>query len=213
MVDLVKLHYPEYNPADVQIIALCGYMRSGKDTVALYMEDSFGYVQYAFANPLKEVCKIVFGFTDAQVFGSAKDIVDPRFNVTPRVFLQNVGTELFRDILPKYIPTAGGPDVWVVAFVRWLRNRVLSDKKKHGPKHVTKVVISDMRFLNEGGAIRDGLNGTLIRVKRDSVEPKDISTIHKSEQEIALIPVHKTFENNSTFDDLFQLVKSHCAAA
>ena len=38
----------------------------------------------------------MFGFTEDQVFGDAKDVIDPVWGVTPRLVLQVLGTELMQ---------------------------------------------------------------------------------------------------------------------
>lgn len=42
-------------------IAISGKMRSGKDTVAAYLCEEYGFVRMAFADKLKEVAKDLFG--------------------------------------------------------------------------------------------------------------------------------------------------------
>ena len=51
------------------IIALNGKKGSGKDTMAKYMCEKFGFVNYGFADPIKEVGRILFDFTDEQLDG------------------------------------------------------------------------------------------------------------------------------------------------
>ena len=44
------------------IIALTGKKGCGKDTIANYLVEKYGFINYGFADPIKEVGKILFGF-------------------------------------------------------------------------------------------------------------------------------------------------------
>lgn len=52
-----------------RLIALSGRAGSGKNTVA----DMLGGKQFSFAEPLKRICKEVFDFTDAQLYGPSEE--------------------------------------------------------------------------------------------------------------------------------------------
>lgn len=41
-------------------IALTGLMRSGKDAVAAYLTDKYGYTRFAFGDGLKDVCRVLY---------------------------------------------------------------------------------------------------------------------------------------------------------
>ena len=58
------------------IIALNGKKGSGKDTMANYMCEKLGFVNYGFADPIKEVGRILFDFTDEQLDGCYKEVED-----------------------------------------------------------------------------------------------------------------------------------------
>lgn len=63
------------------IIGLCGIAGSGKDTVADFLVKNHGFVKVALADPLKRICKEVFGFTDEQLWGPSemRNAPDPRY--------------------------------------------------------------------------------------------------------------------------------------
>ena len=54
------------------IIGLCGLAGSGKDTVADFLVKDHDFVKVACADPLKRICRDVFGFTDEQLWGSSQ---------------------------------------------------------------------------------------------------------------------------------------------
>jgi dephospho-CoA kinase len=46
---------------DVFKIALCGFARSGKDSVAAYLRENYGFVRFAFADEMKRCAYDIFG--------------------------------------------------------------------------------------------------------------------------------------------------------
>lgn len=129
------------------IITLSGCKRSGKDTCARILRtewESRGYTvaQFAFADALREVCSIVFGYThehfqdDLYKESFPSPILGPAW--TPRRALQFVGTELFRSQVD--------PDVWVRVGVERLRALT---------RTVNIVIVTDARFENELRAIKE----------------------------------------------------------
>ena len=85
------------------IIGVLGKKRSGKDTTGDYLVANKNFVKYSFANPIKRGAMELFGFTEDQVFGDAKDEIDPTWGITPRLVLQIMGTEVFQYDMPKYL--------------------------------------------------------------------------------------------------------------
>lgn len=84
-------------------IGLIGKYGSGKTTAANYLIEQFGYVKYSLADPMRQICKDIFGIESK---------TDPRY----RRIMQKLGTDWFR---------SEDPDVWV----RHLRKRVANESK------------------------------------------------------------------------------------
>lgn len=127
-----------------RIIGLSGKKRNGKDSAAKFLS-SAGYVRYAFADKLKAAAKVIFGFSEEQVNGDLKEVIDPRWGESPRVVLQKFGTECMRH--------GYADDVWVRALEAELR-----DVK-------SLVAITDVRFPNEAEMVR-ALGGEVWRIVR-----------------------------------------------
>lgn len=179
---------------DITIIGVTGLKRSGKDTIGAYLVNNYSFVRVAYADALKEACKIIFGFSDEQVYGDVlKEVIDTYWNHTPREILQKVGTELFRMELPRICKNITN-DIWIRSVERQILSLI---EKGH-----TRFVITDCRFANEMDYILKS-GGTTWRVTRDSLQNSDV---HESEIHITKFNVEYEFFNDGTLDDLYDEV-------
>ena len=140
------------------IIGVCGFIGSGKDTIADYLVNFHGYRRESFANSLKDAVSQVFGWDRTMLEGRTKSArdwreqVDPWWserlnmpNLTPRWDLQYWGTEVCRK--------AFHDDIWIASLENKLRTST------------DDIVISDCRFPNEIKSIKDA-GGIVVRVVR-----------------------------------------------
>ncbi len=174
------------------LIGLCGFKKSGKDTVADWLVEHHGYSKLSFARALKEGTKAFFGWTDEHFTDiELKERVDPIWGVSPRQALQWLGTEGLREGMPSAFPGMSatvGRDFWV----KRLELDVLS---RTGP-----VVITDMRFMNEIEAVvRWG--GSPFFVYRPSVVPLRFE--HASEDLSTQMGMIPNIRNVGSLDDLY----------
>lgn len=143
------------------IIGVCGFIGSGKDTVADYLVNFHEFRRESFAGTLKDAVAAVFGWDRDMLEGKSKEArewrekVDPwwadRLNMptlTPRWVLQYWGTEVCRKTFHD--------DIWIASLENKLR------------KSNDNIVVSDVRFPNEIKAIRN-LGGKIIWVKRGAL--------------------------------------------
>ena len=204
------------------IIGVCGFIGSGKDTIADYLTNFHGYRRESFANSLKDAVAQVFGWDRTMLEGRTKQArewreqVDPWWserlkmpNLTPRWILQYWGTEVCR--------RAFHDDIWIASLENKLRNSK------------DDIVISDCRFPNEIKSIKNA-GGIVIRVVRGpepdwyedavnmnagdrnmsyaiSSERMKRSKIHASETAWVGTNFDHVFDNNGSIDDLFRQVK------
>jgi hypothetical protein len=137
------------------IIALWGYARSGKDTVAKMIQDKQPEKNWQikkFSGKLKEMASALTDYSvehfENQDFKEKGIISIDRKQFTVREFLQFLGTECVRDIL--------GEDVW--------GNALFKDYDDS-----QNWIITDCRFPNEADRV-DSKNGYIIEVDR-GIEP------------------------------------------
>jgi hypothetical protein len=166
------------------IIGITGHARHGKDSTADVIVKYFGYKKHALADVMKEACRVIFGWTDEHLYGDLKEVIDPRYGISPRHALQTLGTEWGQYKLAEYdsFKEVTGRKLWVNS----LLNRVHGD-----------TVISDVRFPHEAEAIRER-GGFIIRVNRDY----DVDLSHESERAIDEINPDFVIKNLGTLTDL-----------
>lgn len=177
------------------VIGITGHARAGKDTVADYLVDCYGFRKIAFADRLKQVCQIVFGFTKEDVYehqnGTNKDTWMERIGTTPRHVLPYVGTDLFRNEIEKMFPKIG-KNVWIEGVKRTMESNT----------SIPHWILSDVRFQNEVEWIREQ-GGMVIRIVRSNKKRQDT---HVSETEWEQIKTDVVLTNEGSIDRLYEQV-------
>ena len=200
------------------IIGLLGRMNSGKGAIADELVDSYGFRQDSYAATLKDITALLFNWERDMLTGdtiqsrSEREQIDHWWseqlgieNFTPRLALQLIGTDVFRNNFHK--------DIWMLSVM----NRYKDNEH---------VVISDCRFPNEVQAIRE-LGGRVIRVERgeepfwweiakkaaagDEAAIADMASprinIHSSEWAWANEVPDEVIYNNGTLQQLYGMVR------
>lgn len=126
------------------LLALTGYKRSGKDTVADALIIHRGFSRVAFADPVKQLASRVY------------------YQVTRRDSLHQLPKELAR---PWYVGIGEGAR-GVLGERVWLDKAL--DQVEAFREQGIPVVITDLRYPNEAEAIKEA-GGYIWRVQRDSV--------------------------------------------
>jgi hypothetical protein len=200
------------------IIGVCGFIGSGKDTVADYLQNFHEFRRESFASTLKDAVAAVFGWDRTMLEGRTKEArewreqVDPWWanrlampTLTPRWVLQYWGTEVCRK--------AFHDDIWIAS----LENKLRLSKDS--------VVISDCRFPNEIQSIRNA-GGKIIWVQRGelpdwyqvaldantgrnyAIQELKMRKIHASETAWVGTDFDAVLDNNHTIDALYKQAAS-----
>jgi len=204
------------------IIGICGFIGSGKDTIADYLVNFHGFRRESFANSLKDAVAQVFGWDRTMLEGRTKQSREWREQrdewwsqrlgkeITPRWVLQYWGTDVLR--------SGFHDDIWIASLENKIRNS--SDD----------VVITDCRFPNEIRAIR-AAGGIVVRVVRGpepawydaavslnrgpngnsswalSMRALERAKVHSSETSWVGTNFDAVLDNNGTLDHLYTQIK------
>lgn len=205
----------------MEIIALSGFARSGKDEAARVLVEELGFVQVAFAdklrdmiyalNPLVEIKRADVPLSVKTASGMKRLMLDEEtpstLPVSMPVYLQDVidvygwggyketeyGTEI-RRLLQRLGTEAGRQTLW---------DSIWIDAALTGLDEDAKVVVSDARFFNEFDAVRER-GGRVWRIERPGVGP---ANDHASEMEAIDYPHFElTLNNDGSLDEWRTLV-------
>jgi hypothetical protein len=177
-----------------RIIGITGRKFNGKDTVGDYLVAHHGYTRLSFAEPIKDICNIVFGLDDDQLHGNKKECVDEDWGVSPRILMQFIGTELFRDGIASVMPHLE-KDIWIHVLQKKMKDRLTLDSS-------SKFVITDMRFENEANWVT-AQGGVKWRICRPGFSKDD----HPSEVAVDSLTVDHEFRNDYTIEMLYNKIE------
>lgn len=173
------------------IVGLSGYAQVGKDTVANYLVENYGFVKVSFADPIREALykldpKIRIDELTGASLASAVDHMGweevKKLSSDARELLQRLGTEVGREMF--------GEDFWV--------NQGLLRAKEHG-----NVVFADVRYRNEAEAIKKH-GGQVWRISKQGHGPVNG---HNSEVDLDEYKFDKSVSNDLRVDDLHRAIK------
>lgn len=175
----------------VEVIGLSGYARAGKDTVADYLVETYGYAKMSFAAPMKEALLRLNPSLDIDGHRMPMETALrmlgwdnlKAMSTEIRPLLQRFGTEVGREMW--------GEDFWVNAAVNSIPDG-------------SKVVFADARFPNEAKAVRE-LGGQVWRIERDGVGP---ANAHPSETALDDYDFDQVITNNGDVEALQNAVGS-----
>lgn len=176
----------------MKLIGLSGRAGSGKDTVANYMVNNYNYTKLSFGKVLKDVVSCIFGWPRYLLEGDTKESREFRekedkwwsehlkIKITPRIAMQKIGTDVFRMHFHQ--------DIWLLIL------------KKQITKY-DKIVVTDIRFLNEYNMIKN-MGGNVFKISKSNI----IKDTHLSENILDNIQFKYEIDNNGTIEELYQKI-------
>jgi hypothetical protein len=183
----------------MKLIAFTGAAGSGKDTAAAILIHKYGYEKISFASAIKDAIAIIFGWDRNMLEGATRESRAWREerdewwstrlgrNITPRLVLQQWGTELGRDTFHK--------DIWIAAVER---------KISQNPNK--KYVLTDCRFINEADMIKNA-GGKLINITRRGVT---LTGAHASEVGLPVELFDMVIDNDGSLDQFNSKINDFC---
>ena len=198
------------------LLGLAGAAGSGKDAVADYLCQRYGFVKFSFSDALYREVAAAFGLPDDSLLRDreTKEVpsellalefcTDDEFvrvvqwfpgepvaitdPISPRQILQWWGTEYRR---------AQDPDYWIAQAEQWLvRVHEITRYPEHRPQ---LFVNTSVRFPNEHAWIKE-LEGNVWHLRRDAAAPV---AGHVSEAPLPVLEGEREIFNNHTLDYLY----------
>jgi hypothetical protein len=159
----VYTHFSHPAPQAPILLAFHGEVGAGKDTAASFLPYTH---RFGFADPLKQMAAIGFGFTHEQLYDPVqKEVMDPRWGASPRAILQWLGTDVLRAR-------------WEDFFTRNMDARIEQARKEKGPHAF--IVLTDCRFPNEAEFVHHK-GGFVVKIVRGGGK-RTVHHGHASEQ-------------------------------
>lgn len=171
------------------VVGLLGRGGSGKSTAAKHLETKYKAKIFSFAKPLKNLAKILFAFSDEQVFGTQaqKEAIDERWGMSPRTAMIRLGDgarnvcydRIWVDIcLGQILQTH---DAWMSALTLPVTDVVW-------PIYV----IDDVRYPNEAAIIRsdERIQGAIIKLVCPDSDSSEAYRSAPSELSVDEVPQH-----------------------
>jgi hypothetical protein len=174
----------------MMIIGLSGYAQTGKDTIADYLIEKYGFTRVAFADPIREALyklnpKVRISDAAGVSVAHAVDNMGweevKKLSSDTRELLQRFGTEVGREMF--------GENFWV-------------EKAIEKARGYDKVVFTDVRYPNELEAILRA-SGTVWRVIKSDVKAVNL---HQSETALDHYQFPYLILNNKTKKDLYESI-------
>jgi hypothetical protein len=200
------------------IIGICGFIGSGKDTVADYLQNFHEFRRESFASSLKDAVSSVFGWDRTLLEGRTKEArewreqVDPWWaerldmpTLTPRWVLQYWGTEVCRK--------GFHDDISIKSFENKLReskeNLLISDCRI--PNEITSIqAAGGMILWVQRGQLPDWYD-TAVNANQGynwAVQDLKMRKIHASETAWIGTKFDAIIDNNGSIDQLYAQIKN-----
>lgn len=195
------------------VIGLVGNKRVGKDTVADYLVSNYKFKKYAFADQIKKIAHTIFGWSENQLDGDNKDILDEELGIIPREFFEWFGTTIMQHSFDirfqnnKLPPRA----IWAYSILK----QIHLDLETYIMKDYN-IVITDFRFMHEFNLITSqipeikfliidnlsvGINQKIDNMSKSTYWQYEINeiinNIYNEDKQ------HHIIKNNSTFENLY----------
>lgn len=170
------------------LIGLTGVAGSGKDTAAMFIKQRYDVKTFAFAEPIKSACKNLFLLSEDQLHSyELKEVIDPRWNKSPRELFQWFGTDVLRKFDDNF-------------FLKHMDIRIENNSCKHS-------IVTDVRFDNEAKYIksRGGIVVKIVRPNADTTKHKHVSENGFDDELVDIVIV-----NDGTLDQLEDKVLAFC---
>lgn len=146
------------------IVGITGKKRAGKGSIAKYLQEEYGFMEYAFADPIYDGLQAMFGINfRTPYWQDDKDRIVAGTGKSLRQLLQTLGTEWGQRMV--------STGVWVYRLEMRVREYAAITAVQHW---LPKIVISDVREPHEVAWLEQ--YGPLLKVRNKRTEVEDKHT-------------------------------------
>lgn len=173
-----------------KIIGITGKAGSGKDTAARYLREyrPTQFRSIAFADPIRDAMRVIFGWDHSYFEHPKKNEVDERFGISPRKAMQTLGTEWGRNFI--------NTDLWLI--LAGARAEPLLGAGFN-------VMVTDVRFENEAQWIRKN-GGVVWHIDRKVEDATGGNAGHSSESGVKFVKGDVRINNNETLGYMYDVL-------
>lgn len=210
----------------MKVIAISGWKRSGKDTVAEYLIKEHGFTRFGFADTLKDMVAEQYGIPRSHCD-------DPNFKEEPILTMPVQTKDKFGETIHNFMrgefrpgDMSGGdsPLFWTPRALcilegsvkrsartdYWVKKVVDNIYKVDGEKVANNqevyAVISDLRYRSELGQLREAFGSDLITVRINRFE--DCPSTDPSERDLDNAEFDVVLSNTGTLEELYEKVNN-----
>ncbi|RUM43962.1 MAG: hypothetical protein DSY80_04970 [Desulfocapsa sp.] len=177
----------------VTVIGFTGHRGAGKSEAAKYLETTWNFKRYSFADHLKKICHVAYERPIEEFYNPAlKDVRISGHVLTYREAMLNVANALWQ------------PDPYF--FVRQMEKVIHNQYVIGGRVHI---VIDDVRMIREVSLLKDFQRHAIIRIERDASPYSDKNTpsCHYTEKDWKSFDVDATIYNNGSVKKLHEQIR------
>lgn len=185
------------------IIALTAPKGSGKDLTADYIVDKYNYEKMAYADHLKDILRLMFDFSDKELYGTQKDKekINEEWGISARQTALALGDFMRYDLPNKF---EGYREKMEENYFVYMLMKKISNSSKN-------VIVSDVRFNNEIVELRKKFPQRkikCIRILRNTDGFNTETDKHHSEDpnNIDNDQIDHVIDNNGTVEELYQKI-------
>jgi hypothetical protein len=126
------------------IIGLIGNTRVGKDTLANYLVNNYGFIKFSFADKIKKIAAEIFDWDYNTLQGDGKDNIDYETGIKPREFYKWFGTDIMQFDFDNEFTNHNIPKraIWAYSLMKKIKKELNLYSNKN-------IVITDFRFKHE----------------------------------------------------------------
>lgn len=184
------------------IICFNGKKGTGKDLLADYLVNKYKFVKIENAKIIKDIAKIMFGFSNNELYGSQeeKETINNTYGLSPREAFLEIGYFMKKHLPSKYplYKQKIDDNYFVLNVINKIKNNINKN-----------IIISDVRYDNEVTLVKKYFPDTKIIVVRLLRKTKVFNVVtddHPSENLNNIKKIDYIINNNGKIIDVYNKI-------